>query len=133
MRHSERAVCGGDLVTYIPIDAVIPAEHSDRWGITKYLSNGRVRCAKLRGEPSFGVIVDLEDATGRKGMDVKDFYGITKYIPPVKISAGDAAPAHPLFAEYTDVENLRNFPSVLTDGEEVSVTEKITGRTAGSG
>ena len=24
----------GDLVTYIPIDAVIPAEHSDRWGIT---------------------------------------------------------------------------------------------------
>ena len=117
----------GDLVTYIPIDAVIPVEHSDRWGFTKYLSNGRVRCAKLRGEPSFGVIVNLEKSEWTEGEDVKDFYGITKYVPPIKISAGDAAPSHPLFPEYTDVENLRNFPSVLTDGEEVVVTEKLHG------
>ena len=117
----------GDLVTYIPIDAVIPVEHSDRWGFTKYLSNGRVRCAKLRGEPSFGVIVNLEKSEWSEGEDVKDFYGITKYVPPIKISAGDAAPSHPLFPEYTDVENLRNFPSVLTDGEEVVATEKLHG------
>ena len=116
-----------ELVTYVPIDAVIPQEHSDRWGFTKYLSNGRVRCAKLRGEPSFGVIVDQEDDAWPEGLDVKGYYGITKYIPPVKISAGDAAPSHPLFAEYTDVENLRNFPGVLTEGEEVVVTEKIHG------
>ena len=117
----------GDLVTYIPIDAVIPAEHSDRWGFTKYLSHGRVRCAKLRGEPSFGVIVDREDTAWAEGLDVKDHYGITKYIPPVKMGAGDAAPAHPLFTEYTDVENLRNFPVVFTEGEEVVITEKIHG------
>ena len=117
----------GDLVTYIPIDAVIPIEHSDRWGFTKYLSNGRVRCAKLRGEPSFGVIVSLENTDWTEGEDVKDFYGITKYTPPLKISAGDAAPSHPLFPEYTDVENLRNFPSVLTGGEDVVVTEKLHG------
>ena len=116
-----------DLVTYIPIDAVIPLEHSDRWGFTKYLSSGRVRCAKLRGEPSFGVIVDREDKAWAEGVDVKDYYGITKYIPPVKMSAGDAAPPHPLFGEYTDVENLRNFPSVFMAGEEVVVTEKIHG------
>jgi len=117
----------GDLVTYIPIDAVIPAEHSDRWGITKYLSNGRVRCARLRGEPSFGVIVDREDPEWAEGQDVQGFYGITKYAPPVKISAGDALPSHPLFVEYTDVENLRNFPEVFAAGEEVSVSEKIHG------
>lgn len=117
----------GDLVTYIPIDAVIPAEHSDRWGITKYLSNGRVRCARLRGEPSFGVIVDREDKAWAEGLDVQDYYGITKYIPPVKIGAGDAAPSHSLFIEYTDVENLRNFPEVFAEGEEVVVTEKIHG------
>ena len=52
----------GELVTYVSIDAVIPQEHSDRWGFTKYLCNGRVRCAKLRGEPSFGVIVDRENS-----------------------------------------------------------------------
>lgn len=117
----------GDLVTYIPIDAVIPEEYSDRWGITKYLSNGRVRCARLRGEPSFGVIIDREDANWTEGQDVQEFYGITKYVPPVKINAGDAEAAHPLFVEYTDVENLRNFPDVLTEGEAVVVTEKIHG------
>ena len=117
----------GDLVTYIPIDAVIPAEHSDRWGITKYLSHGRVRCARLRGEPSFGVIVDREDPAWTEGLDVQDYYGITKYLPPVKLGAGDAEVSHPLFVEYTDVENLRNFPDVFAEGEEVVVTEKIHG------
>src|SRR3569833_1284370 len=120
----------GDLVTYIPIDSVIPVEHSDRWGFTKYLSNGRVRCAKLRGEPSFGVIVDREDKTWVEGLDVKDYYGITKYVPPVRLNAGDAAPNHALFVEYTDVENLRNFPGVFLDGEEVVATEKIHGTNA---
>ena len=117
----------GDLVTYVPIDAVIPPEHSDRWGITKYLSNGRVRCARLRGEPSFGVIVEREDPSWEEGRDVQDFYGITKYLPPIKIQAGDAEVPHPLFVEYTDVENLRNFPDVLAEGEPVSVTEKLHG------
>ncbi len=48
-----------DCVTYNPIDAMIPAVHSDRWGITRYLSvktgtdapyppAERVRCARLR-------------------------------------------------------------------------------------
>ncbi len=88
-----------DLVTYIPIDAMIPQEHSDRWGITKYLSSGRVRCARLRGEPSFGVIVDREDSAWAEGLDVRDWYGITKYVPPVKFGAGDAPPPHPRFVE----------------------------------
>ena len=117
----------GDLVTYIPIDAVIPPEHSDRWGITKYLSHGRVRCARLRGEPSFGVIVDRDDKAWTEGLDVAAFYGITKYVPPIKSQAVDAAPPHPLFVEYTDVENLRNFPDVFQKGEAVVVTEKIHG------
>lgn len=117
----------GDLVTYIPIDAVIPAEHSDRWGITQYLSKGRVRCARLRGEPSFGVIVDREDKAWAEGLDVKEYYGIVKYAPPIRPSDGDAAPRHPLFVEYTDIENLRNFTDVLDAGEEIVATEKIHG------
>lgn len=135
----------GDLVTYIPIDAMIPLEHSDRWGITKYLSvktdvegaeagtsvtAGRVRCAKLRGEPSFGVIVEREDATWQEGEDVKARYGIFKYIPPVRLTSGDAMNPWPLFVAYTDIENLRNYPGVLEEGEEVVVTEKIHGTNA---
>jgi RNA ligase (TIGR02306 family) len=130
----------GDTVTYIPIDSMIPLEHADRWGITKYLSvksvsndmempvpAGRVRCARLRGEPSFGVIVDVEDLAWSVGQDVKAHYGIFKYIPPLKPTAGDAEASHPLFVEYTDIENLRNFPDVLEEGEEVVVTEKLHG------
>ena len=130
----------GDLVTYIPIDSMIPLEHSDRWNITKYLSvksvsndmdmpveAGRVRCARLRGEPSFGVIIDLEDAAWVEGQDVKVHYEIFKYIPPIKPTAGDAEVDHPLFVNYTDIENLRNFPDVLEEGEEVVVTEKLHG------
>src|SRR3954470_24293035 len=117
----------GALVTYIPIDAVIPTELSERLGITKYLSNGRVRCAKLRGEPPFGVIMDVEDPSWAEGSDVRERYGITKYLPPLRPSAGDAAEAHPLFVSYTDVENLRNFPGVFAEGEDVVITEKLHG------
>ena len=131
----------GDLITYIPIDSMIPLEHADRWGITQYLSMktgpgadvppaGRVRCARLRGEPSFGVIIDREDTSWVEGQDVKAHYGIYKYVPPLRTSAGDAERAHPLFVSYTDIENLRNFPDVLEPGDEVVVTEKIHGTNA---
>ena len=117
----------GALVTYVPIDSVLPEPLAERLGVTKYLSKGRVRCARLRGEPSFGLIMDVEDPAWAEGTDVRDHYGITKYVPPLRPSAGDAAEPHPLFVEYTDVENLRNFPAVFAGGEEVVVTEKIHG------
>lgn len=117
----------GDRIIYIPPDSVLPAALSDRLGITKYLSNGRVRCARLRGEPSFGVIMDLEDSALPEGADVCERYGITKYVPPLKTSVGDAEPAHPLFVSYTEIENMRNFPQVISDGEEIVATEKIHG------
>ena len=117
----------GSLVTYVPIDSVLPLPLSERLGVTKYLSNGRVRCARLRGEPSFGLVMDVEDPAWGEGTDVREHYGIMKYVPPLRPSAGDAADPHPLFVSYTDVENLRNFPGVFADGEEVVVTEKVHG------
>jgi RNA ligase (TIGR02306 family) len=117
----------GDLVTYIPPDSVIPVELSDRLGITKYLSNGRVRCARLRGEPSFGVILDRENDQWPEGHDVAAVYGITKYVPPTRPGVADAAPAHPLFVSYTEIENMRNFPDIFVAGEEVVISEKIHG------
>jgi RNA ligase (TIGR02306 family) len=117
----------GQLVTYVPIDSLLPAPLSDRLGVTKYLSSGRVRCAKLRGEPSFGLLFPREDESLAEGTDVAARYGITKYLPPVRPSAGDAAPESQLFASYTSIENLRNFPGVFVDGEPVLITEKIHG------
>jgi RNA ligase (TIGR02306 family) len=116
----------GEKVVYFPPDTVLPEDVSDRFGVTKYLSKGRIRCAKLRGEPSFGLVVE-PDADWQVGANVADAYGATKYEPPVQVTAGDAAPDHPLFVRYTDIENMRNFPDILVPGEPVVVTEKIHG------
>lgn len=117
----------GDLVVYVPIDSVIPPAIHEPMGISKYLSNGRVRCAKLRGEPSFGVILPVTDASWQEGQDVAEILGITKYQPPLRLSGGDAAPENSAFPKYTNIENLRNRPRAILDGEMVVATEKIHG------
>ncbi len=117
----------GDLVVYFPPDTVLPEEVSDRFGVTKYLAKGRIRCARLRGEPSFGLAVKPDDPTWEVGRDVALHYGATKWEPPLRPSAGDADTPHPLFVEYTEIENLRNYPDLFAEGEEVEVTEKLHG------
>ena len=121
----------GDKVVYFPPDTLIPAEWADQWGVRTYLKgkqNDRVGKINLRGEPSFGLAVrPPEDQDWPVGTNVAEFFGATKYEPPIRVSAGDAAEPHPLFHKYTDMENLRNYPHVLEEGEEVVVTEKIHG------
>lgn len=129
----------GDLVVYCPIDAVLPIELSDKMNITNYLSKGRVRTVKLRGEYSQGLIIPLSMLNRPEegdnfvcqyieGEDVKDALGITKYEPIIPIHmAGKVDKYHPLFTKYTDIENIKNFPNVLQEGEEVVLTEKIHG------
>ena len=117
----------GDLVTYVPVDSVLPDGLAERLGVTKYLSKGRVRCARLRGEPSFGLIIDRENDAWTLGTDVREHYGIEKFIPPLTITAADADVPHAMFEGYTDIENMRNFPTIFADGEEVIATEKIHG------
>lgn len=115
----------GDRAIYVPIEAIIPVGVSDQWGVTKYLSNQRVRAARLRGEMSYGF---LADATGfNLGDDLTEHFGITKYEPPIKLSAGEMDRELPTFPQYTDIENIHNFPSVLQIGEMVVVTEKLHG------
>lgn len=117
----------GERVVYFPIDTVLPLELSERIGVTKYLSKQRIKCARLRGEPSFGLIIPLEDERWQIGENVAEFYGATKYEPPIRVGAGDAEQEHPLFQEYSDIENMRNFPDIFAVGETVLLSEKIHG------
>jgi RNA ligase (TIGR02306 family) len=129
----------GDKCVYIPPDSVLPPELADRLGVSKYLGRlapdadgvrppgGRVRVARLRGEPSYGLIMPVDDPALEVGADVAARYGITKWEPPPEIIDGDSAPAHPAFHTFTDIENYRNFPELFADGEEVIFTEKIHG------
>jgi RNA ligase (TIGR02306 family) len=126
----------GERVVYIPPDSTLPRELAVRLEVVNYLSektniNGDkelvVKRVRLRGEPSYGFVITPDDPTWAVGMDVKEHYGIGKFMPPVKFSAGDAESPHPLFEKYTDMENLRHFPTIIQEGEEVIITEKIHG------
>jgi RNA ligase (TIGR02306 family) len=130
----------GDACIYIPPDAVLPPELSDRLGCTKYLSplaknadgdrppGGRVRVARLRGEPSYGLIMPVDDPSLPIGTDVAGLLGITKWEPPAPIIDGEADRSHPAFHGYTDIEHYRNFPELIRDGEEVVMSEKLHGK-----
>ncbi|MBI2898626.1 MAG: RNA ligase (ATP) [Planctomycetes bacterium] len=123
----------GEKVVYFPPDTILPQAVSDRFGVTQYLAKGRIRCAKLRGESSFGVVVRPDDPAWAEGADVAGHYGAAKYFPPIRPHAGDVEEDHPLFEKYTDMEDLRNFPEAFRPGEEVIVTEKVDGTNARAG
>lgn len=116
----------GQKLVYVPPDSVLSLELSEHIGVTKYLSKQRVRAIRLRGEPSFGLTFP-PDKDWPVGENVSDYYGITKYEPPVRMTGDDGEPEHPLFVRYTEIENLRNFPDVLETGEEVIISEKVDG------
>lgn len=117
----------GESVVYFPPDAVLPPALAERFGVAQYLNKGRVRCARLRGVPSYGFAVQPDDPAWAPGTDLAAHYGITKYTPPLRPTAGDVEADHPLFQRYTDLENLRNFPDAFAPGETIVLTEKIHG------
>lgn len=118
--------------------------------------NFRIRTIRLRGEVSQGLLVPLNDlidlglltekrnvlkagslgpaiaGTGLEFVDwkvdddVAEALGITKYVEPEPddISARREPPS---FIKYSDIENIKNFPDVLLEGEETISTEKIHG------
>lgn len=119
----------GDIAIYIPPASCVPVELSDRYGFSKYLHGGRVKAARLRGEPSHGVLIPNE-GKWQIGTDVAEHYGIKEYLPPPPKNQGacsDQESPHPLFTKYTEIENMRHFSTVFEPGEEVVVTEKIHG------
>ena len=143
----------GDLCIYFPIDSLLTIVVGDLIGVTKYLSNGRVKPAKMRGVPSYGILWPVSEAKAKLqeyfaktspevpwdrisksiipnfdlGEDVSAFYGVGKWEPPLKLNAQDEEVPHPLLFKYTDIENYRNFPNILEEGEEVIITEKVHG------
>lgn len=129
----------GDRVVYFPPDSILPDELIDRLNIRNYVAplkntadgtqrgGGRVKAINLRGEPSYGVLMPLENPDWEVGKDVKDHYGVEKWEPPVKEAYGDMGKDNILFHRYTSIENFGNFPDWFQEGEEVVFTEKIHG------
>lgn len=129
----------GDLVVYFPLDSVLPEKLSEAIGVTKYLHRGRIVAAKLRGEPSYGLIWNKQkcedyiypppfDARNfGEGMDLTEGLGVTKWEPPPIFDNEDGERPHVLFEKYTDIQNMRNYPNIILEGEDVVMTEKLHG------
>ncbi|HUU86611.1 MAG TPA: RNA ligase family protein [Candidatus Glassbacteria bacterium] len=122
----------GDKVVFFPPDTLLPESWTDKFGVTNYCSEKnnmrRVHRTRLRGEPSFGLVVrPPEEEDWDVETDVAEFYGAQKYEPPITCKVDNAAPDDPMCPKYTEIENMRNYPHVFDEGEEVILTEKIHG------
>jgi len=125
----------GDILVYIPADTILPEEWAEKFGVRGFLkgkNKDRVGKIKLRGEPSFGLVVEIpEGQSWEVGKNVAEFFGCKKYIPPIRTTEGDAAKyderIDPLISRYTDIENGRIYTNIFKEGEEVVITEKIHG------
>ena len=136
----------GDLVAYIPEAAVIPEDQLKFFGywndeLGKGLLAGskgdRVKAVKLRGEVSQGLVFPVNkiamylgqpDREFAVGDDVAGLLGIVKYEPPIPVGmAGEVYNCGQAVTVDYDIENLKKYPDVLQEGEEVIFTEKLHG------
>ena len=131
----------GDVVAYFPPDILIPEEIAAQLGVDKYLKSEiypgdgrkthcRVAAARLRGVPSFGFVLGLQDIPA--GTDLTDRFHGVKYEPKEPLwwnKTGDQVKSDPRFHCYTDIENYRNarFKGAFKTGTPIRVTEKIHG------
>jgi RNA ligase (TIGR02306 family) len=134
----------GDVALYIPEAALIPepllrelglapepGELREGKPIGPLASKGnRVKAIRLRGIVSQGIVCRPKGLQLELGVDYAEQLGITKYEPPVPIDmAGQVYPADGL-TSYTDIENVKRYPDVLVEGEQVVLSEKIHGSCA---
>jgi RNA ligase (TIGR02306 family) len=114
----------GQKVMFIPAESVLPFALGEELGITNYLSKGRVKVTKLRGNRSEGVIVE-------KSL-IKDYIPfIMKWEdPPTRAMMGEfMSPSEisPYMHTFYKAPNILNEPFTFDVGEELLYSEKIHG------
>ncbi len=129
----------GDLAVYIPEAAVVPQpvlEDLGLWGVERKgkiigalagPDGRRVKAIRLRGVLSQGLVHRPAGLDLAEGADYAEALGITKWEPPIPTSLSGEAVAVADLRSYTDIENIKNFPDALSDGEDVIMTEKLHG------
>ncbi|MEV0369585.1 RNA ligase (ATP) [Streptomyces sp. NPDC050636] len=127
----------GDFAVYVPEQAVLPEDLVAELGLTGKLAGSaanRVKAIRLRGELSQGIVcrpraldgVDLARAQA-DGTDFAAELGVVKWVPPVPVSMSGEVEAAPDLLPWIDIENLKRYPEIFTEGEPVAVTEKVHG------
>lgn len=127
----------GDLVAYIPEGAVVPDNVAAVMGLEGKIGN-RLKAIKLRGIVSQGILYpvknniltlpDGKEVEVKEGDNVMDVLGITKYIPEVPANlSGEVFASDPRYTVRFDIENIKNYPDIIVEKEEVVITEKLHG------
>lgn len=131
-----------DKAAYIQPDSVAPdtPEFRDALGIAAdkpyKQSDFRIRAIKLRGIFSQGLMLPPKP-NWQIGDNVAEELGVIKYEPPMrgcgrggnmaKGLGGDSLAEPPSFHHYTKIQRWENYPDIIEEGEDVSITEKIHG------
>lgn len=137
----------GDYVIYVPIDSVLPSDLEAKLfppDAKVKLHKSRVKQIRLRGLASQGMLVDTEDLKNvfHHGvdeslleLDFSETLGVTKYEPPVpgfantigKDKQRNRKIDNPHLHKMNGISNIKWFPSLFAEGEEVVVQEKLHG------
>ena len=146
----------GDLAVYLPEAAMLPEfvlRVLNLWdeerGMGKCAGEigARIKAVKLRGILSQGIVYPLsyladhpmgagwylQDADAglwpvQEGDDVANLLQITKHVPEVpKDLAGAAFSVGRHLIPNFDIEDIKRYPGVFVEGEEVRITEKLHG------
>lgn len=119
----------GDLVAYIPEQAIVPEGLLAEMGLTDKLAGSRknrVKPLRLRGVMSQGLVYKAK-SEWLPGQDVTKELGITKYEPPIPVHMQGEMQTHPNVSLKFDIENIKRYPNIFEEGEEVVFTEKVHG------
>lgn len=128
----------GDLLAFVPPDSIVPTDREEfAWLKREGRDKHRVTACKLRGLPSYGIV--LKAPPGSKvGDDVSEYFGVSHWNPPEKVTLHDDNVKPPririreelageLFMPHYDLTNIRKYRHLFKDGEAVWVTEKLHG------
>lgn len=136
----------GELVAYLPEASILPDNIAEKLGVLGKLNGkakNRVKTISLRGVFSQGLLYPVNTISESEaeiispdgvrrivkvGEDVADFLCIKKHkveVPP--LFEGELFPID--FSERInfDIENIKNYPNIIKNGENVVFTEKLHG------
>lgn len=120
----------GQLVAYIPEQALLPADLIEELGLVGRLAGpeqNRVKPIRLRGVLSQGLCLPARPGW-TLGQDVTAELGVRKHEPVVPATMSGAVwAAGPERTLSYPVPNIKRFPDALVQGELVSLTEKLHG------
>lgn len=141
----------GEVVFYIPEQAVLPEALIQTLGLEGKLAGkakNRVKAVKLRGVLSQGIvakteILQMHPETEGYSEAMSAFYecwdgappefdfapvlGIEKWEPELPLHMSGSVTHANRLLPWIEIENIKRFPDMFTEGDEVSVTEKLHG------